>query len=173
MSIEDIRFGVAKEVEDVVVIDGITYIRATYNKNGRNFYDGMDWLKNGMKEKTVVNFEGLDGLVISSQVTCDAIYYDADGVEPIYGEYTVTAGPSHGGYLILDKVKVYVIGKICPEVTEKFRHRPMYGGFLELPFTYYADWFFDDMICRSDLMHDLFYAMETLTGIPHSHYIKW
>lgn len=173
MSIEDIRFGVAKEVEDIVVIDGITYVRATYNKNGRNFYDGMDWLKNGMKEKTVVDLVGGDTFVESSRITCDAIYYDADGVEPIYGEYTVTSGPAHGDYLILENAKVYVIGKICPEVTEKFGHQRQYGGVLELPFTFYADWFFDDRICRSDLMHDLFYVMEALTGITHTHYIKW
>lgn len=173
MSTEDIRFGIAKEIEDVIVIDGTTYIRATYNKNGRNFYDGMDWLKNGMKEKTVVDLLGGDIFSESARITCDAIYYDADGVEPIYGEYTVTSGPAHGEYLILENEKVYVIGKICPEVTEKFGHRCQYGGFLEVPFTYYAEWFFGDMINRSDLMHDLFYVMETLTGITHTHYIKW
>lgn len=156
---------------DVITVDGFTYIRATDNLNGRNYYDGMDWLKNGMKEKTVVDFVGGDLSVESSRVTCDAIYYDADGVEPIYGEYTVTSGPADGSYLILEKEKVYVIGKICPEVTEKFGHRPYFGGFLELPFTFYADWFFNDMICRSDLMHDLFYVMETLTGITHTHYV--
>jgi len=173
MSIENFRLGEAPEIKDTIIVDGVTYIRATWNKNGRNYYDGMDWLKNGMKEKTVVNFEGNNSLSHSTQITCDAIYYDADGVEPIYGEYTVTSGPAHGNYLIVENEKVYVIGKICPEVNDKFGHQRAYGGILEVPFTYYADWFFGDRICRSDLMHDLFYVMEDLTGITHTHYIKW
>ena len=174
LSIEDIRFGVAPLVQDTIEVDGATYVKVIQGEHGRIYYDGMDWLKNGMKEKTFLEFyyHGFGGATV--KITCDAIYYDSDGVEPVYGEYTMTAGAPNGDYLIVDKQKLYVIGKICPEVSKKFGHRYEIGvGALEAPFTYFADWLLEqEYVWRTDMMHDMFFIMEAFTGITHSHYVR-
>lgn len=176
MSVEDLRLGIptTEVAEDVIQVEGVTYIKAIQNQHGRVYYDGMDWLKNGMKEKTFLEFNCNEYDDFNVRITCDAIYYDGDGVEPIYGEYTMNAGPNYADYLVVDNLKLYVIGKICPEVSTKFGHRYNYlEGRLEVPFTYHSDWLLEESyVGRTDMQHDLFILMEEFTGITHCHYVR-